>query len=295
MKKTFSFLALGLVAGLAIVSCQKEAADVNINAQLSKEIVFKANATKATAVTALTTFNVLATKGATETSQEFNIAFNKVGETTTYTGATPQYWITPDPTYHFYASNAAITYAAQASTVVVTDNATDVVCAKALAPTYLSSNTLTFDHIFARIGTITINTQTGYELSDVSATVKYATSGTWNLYTDKWSAHAAEAATPVAAFSGNTAAQTSTNDVYVVPATSYTAAGTNQLSVTYTLTKGAYTITQTKTANLPLQIGKINNITATVDGGDASEIEFIITVNPWTANDMVEGTDFNWD
>lgn len=144
-------------------------------------------ATKATEVTGSTLnsggFNVSATTGSagSESSAWNNVAFSKVGDYFVGTGS-GKWWPTSDPGYHFYASNTDLTFAAGGTTVAAINEA-DVVCAYLASPTYNSTNTLTFEHIFARITDVTLTAVEGYTITGVSVYVTPKTGGTYNLRT----------------------------------------------------------------------------------------------------------------
>lgn len=237
------------------------------------------DATKATAVTLsnLTSFNLQCITG-TAGSAEANAWSLTSLDGHSGTVNTGKYWPVTDPGYKFYASNAAITFAAAGSTVNPANCNTDWVVASNTAPTYAASNTLTFNHILARLGTVTLNTQGGYTLSGVTATLKSAShSGTYKLSNCTWTSKGSASDEACAAFSGSVSAQTSTNDIYVVP-------GSYTMSVSYTLTKGDYVQSFTKTGTITLAEGRINNITATAVGGSAQEITFSVSVTAWSNN-----------
>ena len=219
--------------------------------------------TKATAVTTLPSFKVSATTGnaGSETSKWNSVTFSG---TSSYSGG--KYWPSSNPSYHFYAANTDITFNAAGCTVAPADASTDIVCAYLASPKYKASNALTFDHIYARISKLTLNAPSGCTLSNVTWALSAPVGGTYNLRTGAWTPGTASAQTIAGGAS-------STNDLYVVP-------GTYELTCTYTITKGDYTETHTKKADVTLQKGKINAITGTaVDGSTA--IAFTVSVSPW--------------
>jgi len=279
--KTKAIIILSALLAPVPFSCSKENVQVSDNGQF-KQIVFTAEGeginvsaeTKTSAVTSLPSFNVncvTGNLGSTEHS-EFNSAFTGTGS---YTGG--KYWPSTNPSYKFYASNIAITPAATGPTVAAS-NSTDVVCAVCSSPTYLSSNALTFNHIFARLGATTVTVQSGYSLSGFTLTITPNTGGTYNLFTGNgqtdgtgWSDLTAGSATTIATASG---ANTAT-DIYLVP-------GNYNLTASYTLTKDAYVITKTNvTRSVAITGGKINAISATLGGASATEITFTVSVTPW--------------
>lgn len=271
-------IALLAAAAAAFYSCQQDL-DVNQGAVVDASdrlITFTAEGeglstevvTKATAVTSLSSFNVSATTGTagSETTKWNSVAFSG---STSYTGG--KYWPASNPSYHFYAANAPITFAAGGSTVAP-DGSTDVVVAYLASPAYGASNALTFNHVYARVGSVSISAASG-TLSNVSATLKnVATGGTYNIRTGAWTA-------------GTKADKTLTvgsNDLYVVP-------GTYSLSVTYTVSNGDYSATFTKSGNVTLQQGKVNNISATAPN-TSTAITFTVSVTAWGTASVSAGT-----
>ena len=240
---------------------------------------------KATVVTEVPTFNVIAATGAAGSQSDYwggSVTATQSG----VSWLTGKYWEITDPGItSFYASNAALTFNAAGPTVTLANCNTDVVAAHCDSPSYASSNDLTFNHVLTRLGSITLNTQSGYELSAVSATLTDGcTAGTYNLRTGAWSSLGARSAVAAGDFSGSTSAQTSANDKWFVP-------GSYTFSVSYTLTKGDYVQSFTKTGTVTLLAGKKNNLTATAVGGSAQEIVFNVSVTDWSLNPV----DLDWD
>ena len=289
MKKYFSFLAGAALLACATVSCNKAGVTDSISQAEDDQIVFRSQGpsieagidTKTTALTSLDSFKASATKGASETQVWTNATFTKSG--TVYKG--DKWWPKDDETYHFYASNAELTYSSSGNTVHAS-NTTDVLCAYMASPTYKGVNTLQFKHIFARLGSVTVSASEAYTITGVDIKITPITGGTYNLKTgsDKtdgtgWSETTAGAATAIA----NATPGTKSNDIYLVP-------GTYALTATWTATKGEYTETFTsKTVNVNLVAGKINNISASLKG-DATEITFKVEIASWTNNSVDAGT-----
>ena len=284
MNKNLSyFLSLMLVVPV-LVCCEKEKQTLAPK-HVSEEtlpIVFgisRSPETKVAQVTSLSTFRASATTGAagSEASVWNNATFAKDGATTDYKG--DKLWPnSTNPSYHFYASNADITFAAGGSTVNAT-NSTDVVCAYMASPVYKSKNTLTFEHVFARLGNVTVTAASGYTISGVSITVTPKTGGTYNIRTGAgktdgtgWSSLTTGTATAIA----NATPGTKSNDIYLVP-------GTYTLTASWTAERGGYTENIAgMTADVVLTGGKVNKITTTL-GGNAEEVVFGVSINPWGA------------
>ena len=282
MNKNLSyFLSLMLVVPV-LVCCEKEKQTLAPK-HVSEEtlpIVFgisRSPETKVAQVTSLSTFRASATTGAagSEASVWNNATFAKDGATTDYKG--DKLWPnSTNPSYHFYASNADITFAAGGSTVNAT-NSTDVVCAYMASPVYKSKNTLTFEHVFARLGNVTVTAASGYTISGVSITVTPKTGGTYNIRTGAgktdgtgWSSITTGSPTPIAGATPGTMP----NDLYLVP-------GTYTLTASWYAMRGDYAETISgMTSDVTLIGGKVNNLNVTL-GGNAKEIVINVSVVPW--------------
>ena len=178
---------------------------------------------------------------------------------------TGKYWPL-GATYDYMVSNVAFTTSTGA---ISATNATDIVVGTASG---VSSNscTVTLNHIFARTAALTLNTQSGYTLSNVSRKIKSSgsasgTAGTYTIGTG-WGATATTALSEQAI--------TSSSDLYLIP-------GKYTVTVSYTLTKGDYVQSFTKSSDVTLQAGKKNSITGTAVGGNATAIQFNVSVAAW--------------
>lgn len=246
--------------------------------------------TKATVVTGtdLDTYGFLANavKGTAGTDTEVwtNQEFTKVGDT----WEQDKWWPNADDSYRFFAvfpKTYTTTFAAGGPTISAS-NAHDIICAYAANPTYKSVNTLSFDHIFARLTDVTVSAVSPYTISDVSISITPLVSGTYNLYTGAgqtdgtgWSNTSAAASASVIA----SATGTNSNDIYLVP-------GSYTLTASWTATKDNYTQTFTdKTVDVDLVAGKTNKITASLTG-DGTEIKFSVSVTAWEDNIIDAGT-----
>lgn len=238
--------------------------------------------TKTSAVTSLSSFYAAATKGSagSETSKWTSYQFNSDGAgTPTYHGTgAGKWWPDTDESYHFYASNNALTFAAAGTTVSAT-NSTDVVCAYMPSPTYKTKNTLTFEHIFARIGDVTVSAASGYTISNVSISITPKTGGTYNIRTGSgqtndtgWSSLTTGSATGIA----NSTPGTKSNDVWLVP-------GNYTLTASWRAVRDDYTHDYSNvsaSAVIAVQKGKVNSINITL-GGNATEITYGVSINAW--------------
>ena len=250
--------------------------------------------TKATAVTVsdLNTngFKVNAVKGSAGTDVEVwsNQLFTKVEDV----WEQDKWWPNDDQSYRFYATyptSYAMTFAAGGPTISAS-NANDIICAYKGDAIYKSVNTLAFDHIFARLRTVTVSMVSPYTISNMSIMITPKVSGTYNLYTGSgqtdgtgWSSTVEGTATNIATAAFSEGVSMTNNDIYLVP-------GTYTLSATWTATKDNYTQTFTnKTVDVALVAGKTNNITASLTG-DGTEIQFNVSVTAWSDNAVNAGT-----
>ena len=273
MNKFKLYAASLLITGLA-AGCAKSVEPENQHPQqivlcVGDDTIDMDVQTKATAITAIPStlyFSVTTGKqGSSETAKKQSESVSSAGGKI----ATGLYQTVNATSYNYYVSNLPITFAASGSTVSAS-NATDVIAGTTTSDS--TSPSVTLDHIFARTGTLTLNTQDDYDLSNVSwkiASVTGGTAGTYNIATKAWSSLTALNSTSI----------TELSDMYLVP-------GSYTLTVSYTLTKGDWTQTFTKSASVTLVGGKINNISGTASGGAASAISLSVSLTPWGSTNI---------
>ena len=223
-----------------------------------------------------------------------NVHFSKSGDSF----VSSKYWPISNQNYRFFASSAPLTYTSSGATISAT-NTSDIVCAYKSNPVYGARNTLQFDHIFARISTVTVAATAPYNISNVSIWIVNAkTGGTYNLYSGAgqtsgtgWSSLTPSGSSETQLYSNTgtiTAGDSSTgvnNDLYIVP-------GTYQLKATWTASVDDYSqtyTTKTSVSNVFIQGGKVNSISVSLSG-DATEITFSIAVADWGSNPINAGT-----
>lgn len=232
--------------------------------------------TKATAITpdnyktTLTKFYVSCTTGSagSETSKWNSTEFTSNGASTpVYSGG--KWWPNSNLSYHFYASNKELSFA-DAGTTIAAENSTDCIVCYLTGPTYKEQNTLAFEHVFARLGGVTVTAASGYTISNITISITPKTGGTYNLRTGAWTAPTTGTATNIA----NTTPGTKSNDIYLVP-------GEYTLTAGWTAVIGDYTRTYSGvTASVTLERGKVNTISTTLSG-NATDIKFGVSVSPW--------------
>jgi hypothetical protein len=145
-----------------------------------------------------------------------------------------------------------------AGCTVAASNGTDVVVCYKNNPTYKSSNTLQFGHVFGKIGDVTVIPDTGFVSSDitnVSITVTPKTGGTYNLRTGAWSGVATGSATGIA----NSTPGTKANTLYLVPG-SYTVSGSWYAKGKALSDSGSVTVTAGQQLNITIALGGELNI-----------------------------------
>ena len=317
MKKHFATLLL--TGGAILCACQGLLSDkTSYTTQENEmnEIVFKVKTENTKTVTETTTSNLnsfyVSIAELTGGGSGLYGDFSSDVFTATKSGSvfmTDKYWPTSDPEYGFFCTNYDITGSNFDGALYSTSTrgqvmffpsglpSQDVVVATAQGY-YGTTVPLTFRHIFARLGTMTVNTQSGYTLSVSSISAPCIPDGQYVFIPDypgyeynnnygsvetfvsleEWD-YIDDGETPAPnplGFTNKTLTRGS-NDFLLLP-------GTYTISITYTLTKGDYSQTFTKTAEVTLEAGKINNITCTAVGGSAQEIQATVTVQAWNNN-----------
>lgn len=248
--KRFFILAAFLTALAGCQSVESNVTDPSAEAhgrENFKAIEFTirdTSATKApTPITSLSEFNVSATSGSagSEASKFSNVVF----ENKNSVFRSDAVWPSSDPGYHFYASNVTMTHTSSGQTVTISSIDKDVVCAYLASPSYKVKNNLVFNHILARVGTVSF---TNLSLcSNVKLSMKYSGSGTYNIGTVSWSGVGGQSTKELS---------TADNNFWIIP-------GTYDATLTYTDANGN---PQSKTLSKEFKAGMVNNISAKLDG-----------------------------
>lgn len=261
--------------GLLLTGCNKQevvSAELGRN-DAGKEIVLDFSdsfaldvETKATAITAVPSSVYWgATTGSSTETAKWSATSSSTSSSKVSTG---KYQTNPVTAYNWYVANQSFTVGAS-TTMTVANNNTDVLAGRT-AQNSTSTPSVTLNHVFARTGSLTMNTQSGYTISNVSWKIVgkssiNGTAGTYNMTTGAWTA---------ASSTLSETAITSSSDMYLIP-------GTYTIKCTYTLTKDDWNQTFTKSADVTIVQGKINNISGTATGGAASEIVLSLSVAAW--------------
>lgn len=230
-------------------------------------------------------FRAAATKvvGSAVTDVWHNVLFSKSG--TQYVGG--KYWPIVNPGYSFYATNSDVTMTMGSSGAVLSGITADkdVICAylPSASVTYKVSNALSFEHIFARVTSVTVASVTGYTISDVTISLVPKTTGTYTIaagagHSDGTGWSSASGSTPVNVYrnAGNPGIGNQSNNVYLIP-------GSYNLTATWTATRGDYVQNYSKTVSVDIVGGKRNTISTSL-GGNATELVFTIEVADWDDN-----------
>lgn len=267
-----------MAVAAVLASCNKEAAPVAApeTADGLEEVVLNVDGegldlsvdTKTTAVSAVPgSLYWGATTGTSTEAAKWASASATVSSSKINTG---KYQTATATAYNYYVSN--VNMSVGANTTVSASNTTDVICGRA-ASTSSTTPSVTLNHIFARTGTINTTTSAGtlsnisYKL--VSSGSNTGTAGTYNLKSGAWSSATALAATTV----------TGSSDLYLIP-------GTYTLQVTATYTRGDYTTgSVTKSGNITLTAGKINNINVTWPTA-GTEIVISVSLTAWSSQNV---------
>ena len=208
--------------------------------------------TKVDAVTTLPSFQVVCTNG-TAGNENLRWQATFVASGNSYFG--DQYWPLEDPSYHFYASNAPVSFAPGGCRIDAV-NDRDVVGAFLESPRYKEKNNLTFRHLFARLGRFTVTAEEGKTLSDVDIRLTPRSGGYYDLRNGTWSRITVE--DPVCVSPSGEGMKV--NDLYLVP-------GTYTLTASWTVWKRGFpTRKERVTADITLPPGEVTDV-STVLGG----------------------------
>lgn len=222
-------------------------------------------------------FNVSCVKGTpgSDVSVWGSTSFFKVGSV--FTGG--RWWPDSDESYRFYAvypSSYSITFNAAGSRITAS-SADDVVVAYCSSSVFGEVNDLQFEHIFARLGNVTVQGFDGYDITNVSITVIPYISGTYNMRTGEWSGKTAGSSTVIAESLGS-----NSNDRYMVP-------GGYKVKATWTATHGSYSETfSAVSTRVSLSAGYVNNITVKL-GGNGPEVRVDVSLSDWEATALNAG------
>ena len=276
-QKILLFMAGTFVLAGFVVSCQKEVKFPSDPVTGSEGIItfgmdplLEINVdTKAssgtTEVNSLSSFYVTCVTGsAGSEAQVWNsVSFSQVPDSSPAIYAGNKYW--PEggnPEYKFYAANVPLTYSADGTTVSA-GNSTDVVVAYNDVASYKTKNILSFEHVFARLGDVTVAAVSGYTLSDIDIRITPRTGGTYNIRAGRghsdatgWSSLTTGSPVTVASAVG-----VNNNNFYLAPGdyvvtASWTALDLGGKSMSYS----------GKTAQISVSKGAVNSVNVALGG-----------------------------
>lgn len=289
MKKFFIYVSMLAVTMLSAASCgQFEMPGPELI--YSDEIVFASldpifevnNVTKATPVTISDLesngFLVDCVTGAEGSDTEVwsNVSFTKNGS---YWGA-GKFWPEDEVSYRFYGvypDTYTMTPTAGGPTISAS-NEHDIVCAYAPSPTYKTVTNLSFDHIFAKLGTVSVTAAYPYTISDMSIMITPKVGGTYNIYTGAgqtdgtgWSSVLSGLPVDIGTAPFSESLSVTNVNLYLVP-------GGYSITFSWTATNGEYVESFSEIfVGADLVGGKVNNITATL-GGRGTEVKMLVSM-----------------
>ncbi len=286
MKKSLIYFLAVAVLAAGLVGCEKSEKTpsykpvgslISFRAKVNEFDVYSTKATPVSSIGNTITVNAVRGEAGADEPVWSNFTFTKLGTEDVWQRANTN-WPSDNQNYRFYAVSPqmGLTYAAEGASVLVSDNSQDIVVAYSGTPSYNETNTLAFNHIFARLYSLKAVNNDGFTLSDVSIKVTPKVRGVYNIYggngaTDAsgWSDVTASDEQEIANLDGTD----KQSDIFLVP-------GTYTLTATWTVTKGEDVRTYTnKTATVNLVAGKTNKITATLPA--SNEIAFTVSLAAW--------------
>lgn len=314
-KKSNHSLAGALLVSLLslsfFVSCEK-ATFGDIPTEDDGRIVFGASGlvtanvtTKAVyPVESLTSFYVSAVKGTpgSDISIFSSAAFTQVPDSDPAVYAGDKWWASTDEGWRFYASNVAMTFGAGGATLTFAGEPVDAVCAYAASPTYGTKNTLSFQHVFARLGTITFNAADGYTVRGITYWIEdFTNTGTYNLFTGAGQSDGTgwtpgeptlNRGVVIGTLTPENPSMTCpldggyTSKAWVVPGEYY-------LKATWTASRNEWSQTYTEVLSISpvlLEAGKVNNLSLTFTGNELRAEVIIDDTVSWGTPAAGEGT-----
>lgn len=249
----------------------------------------------------LSSFKVTATTGSstqTAVSDFSSVTFNKTSGSNFRGG---KYWPSSDPGYHFYAATKALTYSNNTCSFKPSATIADDVYAYSAGVAYSSSTPpssvpLTFNHIYAQVGTCTLTKHSdisSYEVSGLTVTItpKLPTANATFTFgpsnSGSWSTTSSHYTNGSAVTLCSALNSTTDNDLWLVP-------GTYTLTANYHLKIDSWEGDVSQTASVTLSMGDNNNISGTIGkgkGGLATQVTFSVTVTGW--NEAPKNVTFN--
>lgn len=302
-----------LVFVFVFLACQKQGGEntrIVFDAQLGSSVEVAVETKATTPLTSMTSFYVSATAGNLDSA--YPVWNSDIFLWSDMEGAfvSSHRWPSPDQSYHFYASNEPI-YNQPGSIYVNADNGRDVLCAYLPSPDYLKKNTLTFYHILARLGKITVKPGTVfgddppvyYSITNVTIKLTPWERGKYDIIKGYgkddgtgWLARGkASAPVVVAQTTGPLSSvdpyYSQDNDVWLVPET-------YAILLSWTVQHETWIRTYDEIpAAVPLKAGMMNDITFILGGDKSLVFELHTTPQDVVTRDYTSNDEYNnlWD
>lgn len=192
-------------------------------------------------------FYLNVTSGNQEIPVAENVFFSN-NDGSLYTGGL--LWPATDCGYHFYASNVKLLN--PDCRMVECSAGKDIIWASLASPGYRQTNNLSFSHLYARIGELTLNAPHGMRATLKSAVIYASSEGVFDMNKAAWHSVSEKKEIRLDA----------SNDVWVIP-------GSCEISITYDITNG--TMLQqnlVRSGSAEFTGNAVNNITANVGYDD---------------------------
>lgn len=284
MKASFCITVL-FAAGLIACSKQPSSFGTDSSWDTGDAVVFSVSGleTKAGALESLPSFGVACFTG--ELGREARLQWRSVymneGDGLYVASTHDRFWPQKgDPGYRFVASNAEMEFSSTGASVVA-DGSLDVVTAVNQSPSPRSENSLSFRHIYARIGKVTVAEVGMHPLTEVSITIVPRTGGVFDLVKGEghvdgtgWSSLKSGSETELT--SGM--AGTKENDLFLVP-------GRYILSARWSVRKPNRIASFEKKREVDLEAGTISNI-LTSFGSDGEDIFVSVSLRDWDVKEQ---------
>ena len=265
------FLYISLITLVATTACQKGILDDTISSQ---EIVISVDAspisstvtTKTSEITSIPSSLYFAgTKGSSSSQTS---KWSSVSKTVSSGKISTGYYQTnPATAYNYYLSNMPMTVTTSGCTISADGTATDVLVGITTGSSSVTPS-VKLNHLFARTGTLSVTSSTGYTISNLSVTIQSNSGagykGTYNIYTGGWSNVTGLSATTL----------TSSSDRYLIP-------GSYKITVSCTRTLGTYSASFSGSTDITLVGGHKNNISISLTGDPATPIVATANITAW--------------
>ena len=170
--------------------------------------------------------------------------------------------------------------AGSAPVVKIPDCETDYLYCLSEDPVYGEPVEISLAHALSRVGTLSYSVPEGYSFSLTSFTFTAYTSGAVNPGTGAYYTPSQYSSAFGASMSTHgESLSLGANDVWCIP-------GTYSCQAVFTVSKGEYVRSYTRTGSLTFARGELNNICVTVSDDDAVECTFTVSIQPWVSQNL---------